>query len=251
MIKNLLGWVFLLVVLAGCTESAAPDPAKMGYRYYPIEVGDYRIYFVTNIRTQFDKGDTTRFFLREVVKSSFVDQTNTLNYRIERSLRPSNRSQWVADSVFVVTKSLTNVILTKDNTKRVKLVFPVKEDKTWAGDAYNNNGYFDPEEQTITHEPYSYEKVNQSFVFNDKHFIYNNTALQLDSTATVIQGEPRDDKIMSDHRKEVYAAGIGMVYRLFSRAVYAPCSDDACEFGEGYVLNGHERHEVLIEHGKL
>src|SRR5690606_4036576 len=100
MIKNLLGWVLLLVVLAGCTDSAEPDPSKMGYQYYPIEVGDYRIYYVTNIRTQFDKGDTTRFFLREVVKSTFVDQTNTLNYRIERYSRPNIRSQWVADSVF-------------------------------------------------------------------------------------------------------------------------------------------------------
>jgi hypothetical protein len=157
----------------------------------------------------------------------------------------------VADSVFVVTKSLTNVILTKDNTKRVKLVFPVKEGKTWAGDAFNGNGSYDPDDKTITHEPYTYEKVNESFTLSEKPFIYNNTAFSMDSTATVIQGEPTNNQFLLDNRKEVYAAGIGMVYRLTNRAVYASCSDDSCEFGEGYILNGNERHEILIGHGKL
>src|SRR5690606_23112270 len=188
--------------------------------------------------------------LREVVKSTFVDQTNTLNYRIERSLRYNTRSQWVADSVFLVSKSNTNVILTKDNTKRVKLVFPVKEGKTWPGDAFNGNGIYDPKWNVINQEPYTYHNVHESFTFNKKPFVYNNSSLQFDSTVTVIQGETESIHSIDD-RKEIYAAGVGLIYRLFNRAVLEECYTIGCEFEKRYIINGNERHEVLIDHGKL
>lgn len=247
MITKLLGWVTLLVVMAGCTEPAAPDPAMMGYQYYPLAVGDYRIYHVTDIRIQFDKADTSRYQVREIVKSSFLDQTNALNYRIERSKRPNSSSRWDADSVFVVSKSLTNVILTKDNTKRVKLVFPVKNGKTWLGDAYNSIGDFENIDQTEPKEPYTYTAVGEPFTLDAAQLVYNTTALHFDTTATVIQGEPKRDIIAIDDRKEVYAAGVGLVYRLFYRALL--CGEETgCS---SYIKDGNERHEVLMEHGKL
>lgn len=247
MIKKLLSWILVLVALAGCTDSAEPDPSLMGYQYYPLAVGDYRVYFVTDIRYKFNIGDTTRFQIREEVKSTFVDQTNTLNYRIERSLRSNSSSQWVSDSVFVVSKSLTNVLLTKNNTKRVKLIFPVKFGKTWAGDAYNDRirtNYDEPK------EPYAYAAVHEPFEFNQKQLLLKGAALRYDSTATVLQGT-NESVIRLDDRKEVYAAGVGMVYRLFNRANYARCFPEDCEFGEKYKLDGQERHEVLVEHGKI
>lgn len=241
MIRKLSGWILLLVVLAGCADSAAPDPSRMGYQYYPLAVGDYRDYYVTDIRFRFDQGDTSRFLMREVVKSTFTDQTNTLNYRMERFIRPDSSSPWRADSVFLVSKSLTNVIHTKDNTKRVKMVFPVRNGKTWFGDAYND---------ILVHEekePYTYASVHEPFEFNNSKLIYNNTGIRFDSSATVIQGEPHESVTSLDDRKEVYAAGVGMVYRLFKRAVLCSPSDEtSCEH---QIIEGHERHEVLIGHG--
>ncbi len=252
MIKKLLGWVLTLVVLAGCTESAAPDPNMMGYQYYPVAVGNYRIYQVTDIKIQFDKADTSRYQLREIVKSSFLDQTNTLNYRIERSKRPNSSSRWDADSVIVVSKSLKNVVVTKDNTKRVKLIFPVKNGKTWPGDAFNSIGDFEQINSSEIKEPYQYTGVGEPFTLDIKDLIYNNKVLYFDTTATVVQGDPQFDdgeKVVTflDNRKEVYANGVGMIYKLFYRA-YLCGLETGCA---SYIKDGNERHEVLIEYGKL
>jgi len=252
MIKNLLSWVILLVVLAGCKDAAELDPAMMGYQYYPLEVGNYRIYYVTKVKTQFDKQDTTRYFMREVVKSSFEDQTGEVNYRIERSSRPDTRSQWIADSVFVVSKSLTNVMLLANNARYVKLIFPVKTGKTWIADAYNENGDFGSEDSGLEKEPYTYAAVGEAFTFDDPDLIYNNTALQFDTTATIVQGIPhyeRDEPILThlDDRKEVYAVGVGLIYRKYLKAMLC-VQEPNCS---SYIRDGNERHEVLIDYGKL
>jgi hypothetical protein len=237
----LLQCVLLAFVFSACSEDTEPDPLQMGYQYYPLAIGDYRIYQVTSISIQFDKPDTSRYQIREIVKSSFIDQANTLNYRIERSLRPNNNSKWDADSVFVVAKSPSNVVLTRDNTKRVKLVFPVKNGKSWEGDAFNDHVV------DQTKEPYRYSSVGEPFTINDKKLLVNNTALRFDSTVTVIQGIPKEDILSIDDRKEVYAAGVGMIYKQFKRALLCARIPGCVN----HIKDGNERHEVLIQYGKL
>jgi hypothetical protein len=235
--KALLLLVLLAGFMTGCEDKYKdPDPQAMGYGYYPIEIGDYRIYNVTDIKFRHDVGDTSRFQLQERVDTSFYDQTNTLSYKIVRSIRPNENSTWVDDSVMVVTKSETNLLLMKDNTKYVKLVFPVKDGKNWAGDAFNVhvNGSDEKERYTFAHVGQPYEVNGQ---------LFNNTA-------TVIQGTPTKNLVQLDDRKEVYAEGVGLVYRLMNRIIY--CNDTGtaeCDFGVDYKLQGHERHEELVSYG--
>jgi len=233
--------LLLLVVLAGfasgCEEKYKdPDPQAMGYGYYPLEIGDYRIYSVTDIKFKNNVGDTMRFQMQERVDTTFLDQTNTLNYKIVRSTRSDENSVWVEDSVLAVTKSETSLQLLQDNTKYVKLVFPVKNGKTWKGDAFNTHSINKNEK-----EPYTYIQVGEPFQLND---------LTFPNTATVIQGTPINNLIQLDDRKEVYAEGVGRVYRLYNRVVYCNETTGAgCEFGIEYKLDGHERHEELISYG--
>lgn len=244
--KALLLLVVMAGFMAGCDRNEEEvDPSLMGYDYYPLEVGDYRVYKVTDIRFQHDVGDTTRFQLMERVDTTFYDQTNALNYKIIRSVRPDENSSWVEDSVFVVSKTKTMVTLTKDNTKYVKLVFPVKSGAYWLGDAYNNRmtASIDPDPKRrsdyyLGKDPYVYQDKGASFTASDT--IYSNTV-------TVIQGYPTHNPVGLDDRKEVYANGVGLVYRLFHRLVYSPCNTGNC--GEPEKVFGHERHEELISHG--
>lgn len=231
---------FVLLALAGFTACETTyeehDPEALGLDYYPLKVGDYRIYKVVDIKYQNNVATKDSFEMRELVDSEFVDQTNAQNFKIVRSIKRYGQSVWVDDSVMVVSKTDKQVLLTKDNTMYLKMVFPVKENKIWLGDAYNdrvvNNLETDPYDRK---EPYTFTKVGEPYTIGSTTYA---------NTATVVQGTPKNNLLLLDDRKEVYAKSIGRVYRLFNRVVY--CNNSSCPQGVEYKLNGHERHETLI-----
>ena len=226
--------------LAGCdTKYVEHDPEALGLDYHPIQTGDYKIYKVVDIRYQNNVAKKDSFEMREVVDTSYYDQTNKLTYKVVRAIKRFDQAEWVEDSVMTVTKSDKHVLLTKDNTKYVKLVFPVQNGRMWLGDAYNdhvvNNLETDP---YLRKEPYTYTAVGEPYEVNGTTF---------PTTLTVIQGKPKNYLVQLDDRKEVYAKGVGRIYRLFNRVVY--CNDASCPQGVEYKLNGHERHEMLTSYG--
>lgn len=240
--RKALLFCFLLTMAGvfGCeTKYVEHDPETLGLDYLPVQIGDYKVYKVVDIRYQNNNAKKDSFEMREVVDTSFYDQTNTLNYKIVRSIKRFDQSEWVEDSVMTLSKSDKFALLTKDNTKYVKLVFPVQENKIWLGDAFNNRVVHDLETDPYKRkEPYTYKAVGEPYTINGTTY---------PTTLTVIQGNPKDNIVQLDDRKEVYAKGIGRVYRLFNRVVY--CNDSSCPQGIGYKMNGHERHETLIEYG--
>ncbi|MCJ8163687.1 hypothetical protein MKJ04_02460 [Pontibacter sp. E15-1] len=235
--KALLLVLALTGFFAGCEEKyKESDPEAMGYGYYPLAVGDTRVYQVTDIQFKNDEGDTLRFQMQERVDTTFLDQTNTLNYKIIRSVRPDAESPWKEDSVLVVSRSVSSLLLTQDNTRYVKLVFPVRTGKTWQGDAYNNHTVNIDQKET-----YTYAAAGEPYTVSDQ--TYGNTV-------TVIQGTPTKNLVQLDERREVYAEGVGRIYRIFNRVVYCneTTGSNTCPFGEDYKLDGHERHEELISY---
>lgn len=240
--KALLLLVVLAAFVAGCENKYKdPNPEAMGYDYYPIEVGDFRVYAVTDIRFRDNIGDTTRFQLRERVDTSFHDQTGQLVYKVIRSIRPNDRSTWLDDSVLTVVKNANMVVLTKDNTKYIKLVFPVKEGVEWIGDLYNSRVAADNRvKKRDEKEVYTYTEVGQPYTIGDYAF---------PKTAKVIQNDSGTLGIGIDERFEVYNEGIGLVHRLFNRVTFKSCDTENC--GDVVIDNGQERHEILIDYGKL
>lgn len=241
MIKKLLCWFVLAFAVISCDESfVTPDSVARGLNYYPLAVGNYRVYDVTDIQYQNNVPTKTRFQMREWVADSFMNQTNTLVYKIIRSVRPDAQSIWEDDSVMVVTKDHNRVILTKHNTKFIKMVFPVTEGKTWEADAYNDR-YLD--QDATKREIYTYSSVDAPYQLAD---------LTYDSTLIITVLPPESSYPgLKDNRKEVYARNIGMIHRVFDRKFYSDCVPSNCPLGPNYILDGHERQEVLIEHGKL
>ncbi|MCC9167402.1 hypothetical protein [Pontibacter harenae] len=243
--KILLLVVVVASLVAGCTESfVEPDPKARGLEYYPLHVGDYHIYNVRDIKYQHNVAVVDSIFqMREVVTDTFRNQANELTYKVVRSIRKNESGAWLEDSVLTVVKSEHMVVLSKNNTKYIKLVFPVEEGKKWLGDAFNNNIVNDlATDPYLRKESYSYQNVGKPLQIGENTY---------PESLTVVQGNPADNVVFKDERKEVYAKGVGKVYRLFNRVVYASCTPEDCVYGEGYKLNGHERTEELASYGKL
>ena len=226
---------YLLVLLTGlfyaCTETEEINDSVTGKAFYPLSIGDYRIYNVTHVRFDQDTvTDSATFQLRERVDTLYNNLAGEPTYKIIRSKRNKPTDQWRDDSVITVTISNTQVRRTADNVSLVKMVFPVTENKTWNPNVFN------------TMEPGNarYVNVNQAYTLNGKG--YTNTATVLVNDFVSV--------INKDVRTEVYAENVGMIYKNYEVLQY--CNDNQiCDVGEDYILFGYHRTETLESYGKM
>lgn len=200
MFRKLLFSFAAVVIFCRCSEDIKTTDANIGREYFPIKVGNYWVYDVTETKVFNNQYDSTKYQVRELVDTVFKDAANELTYRVVLSRKKSTDVNWGNDSLVLINKSLSDVRRTHNNIKQVKLVFPIKEGKQWDANAYN----------VLDTDDYSYAEINLPFVLNKVTY---------DSTVTVVQGEPNE--VILDNRKEVYAYQVGMIYKNFTVFEYA------------------------------
>jgi len=201
MLKNLLLGLTVVLLFTRCSEEVIrTTEAEIGREYYPIKVGNYWIYDVTETKVINNQYDSTKYQVRELVESIFQNAANEQTYRVIRSRRNNADASWGNDTLVSINKSSTNVRRTQNNFITISLVFPVSEGKYWDTNAFN----------ILDADDYAYAAVNQPFTLNN---------IRYDSTVTVVQGEP--DLVTLDDRREVYAYKVGLVYKKFTLYEYA------------------------------
>ena len=213
-VKIRLHWfsTSLLLLLLGCTKETAEEIViDYGYDYFPLEVGDIRIYQVDSII--YDpialgtKVDSSTAYFREVVADTLIDLTGNVIYRIERYYRQDLADDWIIDKVFVVGNNQDRLVWQEDNLRFVKLVFPVKENQQW-------NGHLFLDESLIV-------TVAGEGLEMFKGWSYTTEQLE---AMTTIGNQSFDDVVTISHAnnenlieyrfaQEKYARGVGLIYR--------------------------------------
>lgn len=128
-------------VFSSCNKSTLDDfELRMGYEYYPLEVGQSRIYAVDSIifdlSPQGIVPDTLSGFFREVILDTLRDNTGALVFRIERFYRKATTEPWQIHSVVSSSREEQEAVYTENNLRFIKLRFPLKEGLEWDGTAY-------------------------------------------------------------------------------------------------------------------
>lgn len=227
-----VGYLLVLVagLLYGCSETEEFNDQNTGKAYFPMEVGEFRIYNVTSVRYLQDTvSDSSTFQLRERVDTLYHNLAGEPTYKIIRSRRTTANDPWLDDSVITLTISNNLVRRLANNTELVKMVFPVKNSKNWDPNEYN----------TLEAGNAFYQNVGQPFSAGGKEY---------SKTATVSVND-FVSAINKDIRKEVYAEGVGLVYKDYEIIDYCNVSD--CDFDFNFILRGTHRTEVLESTGKL
>jgi hypothetical protein len=222
MSKNL---IFLLVLACGlwqCTEVTELRD-ELDREYFPVKVGNYWIYDVSEstFTNQYveEPVDSITYQVRERIDTVFRDQTGELTYKLIRSRRNDASQAWGNDSIVLIQKSNLDLRYTRDNLKTVRLVFPVRENKTWNGNAFN---FREPGE-------YTYTQVGQPYTLDDSTY---------QNTVRVVQ-DYSDNLVEFDDSHEVFALGVGMVYKRIIDFIYCTGGEGSnCQTGERYILYG-------------
>jgi len=226
----------LALTLAGCkNESVKVAPNDTSY--YPLAVGDYRIYNVTDTTWNNNIRVVEQYQFRERVAEEYTDAAGRRALQVVRSKRATPTAAWRDDSVLVVSPSADNVLVSRNNRRTVELVFPVRENYSWNMNAFNE---LDP----IQAQNRSYIEVGQPFTVVSEGQTYAYPA-----TATVFD-ESYDKLCIPYWRRQVYVKGEGPVYRQWRAFSLNVPNTGLCSPMAVYIYRGRSRTEVLVESGR-
>lgn len=201
--KQIAFILFISIVLAcgisSCKKDGVTEP-DLGYNYFPNQVGKYVTYDVDSFYYRNSTTiDTFKFQLKEKIQSIYSDNQNRPTIRLERYVKyynpaiPYSAMPWILRNVWAENRTATTAEKVEENTRFIKLNFPVKKSKTWNGNVQNTNGAMD----------YTYSFVDAS------RTIVGNT---FDSTLQVEQ-QNYLDLITQKYYIEQYAKNVGLVYK--------------------------------------
>jgi hypothetical protein len=191
-------------------ETENPDTQTFA-QYYPLAVGQYRIYQCDSLFYNDFTGqtDTFRFWIKERLESAFTDNSGQTAYRIERYKRVYGSSAWTLNDVWMCSRTPFTAEKVEEDQRLVLLRFPLKDDLKWNRNALNNLG-----ESEV-------KASNLHSTWNENYTAFDGTTLNLnyDSTVTVINTDPTN--LINEYRNtEVFAAGVGMIYRNLTDVEY-------------------------------
>lgn len=195
-IKYLL--LSLCAITLSCNTIEKPL-AKIGPSYYPLEIGKYISYQVTEYSHDAfrEKTDTTTFWQKETLEDTFTDISGTVVYKMAISISKDFGKSWRFDSYAIVEKDSNFAIRTENNTRKTLLAFPFSALKTWDVNALNN------------------QDMQLASVKNLEKSVTTRLGRQFAKSVQVDLGN-QVDPILTNVENEVYVEGVGLVERTYS-----------------------------------
>ena len=225
-----LGLLLGILSIASCERVVVErDLSRLGYDYYPMSKGFFRTFDVYQINYNFaTSNDTLEFEVMELIADHYLNQEGDTTFVLHRLSRREAENRWDLDSMYHIRKNELQAVELNNNVPLVKLVFPVAEGKTWDSNILNAS----------LADSFRMVDVNKPFLLNDN--LYSNTL-------TVLIRNIQDEIVRKDIRKEVYAKGIGPVYKIVQRINF--CAEANC-IGQGIVTSGILQEMKLKAYGK-
>jgi hypothetical protein len=234
----------LPALLAGCRhESVVPNPVV---DYYPVVVGTYRTYAVTDSVWANARATVTGYQLRERVAELFTDAAGQPAYRLVRSRRATAGAGWTDDSVLIVQPRPRAVLLTRNNVRTVELIYPAQANKGW------NDSAFTASPDTITSLKRFYGPgVGIPYTLpataGQPAKTYANTV----ATYKIFSAQDNDGLRRRSGYQQVYAEGVGLVVRRrYGYSLYTT-NPDGTETLTSTVQRGVAHRETLLETGTI
>lgn len=220
-------------------EWTDPDSA-----YYPLQVGKYVVYNVDSViwNDELCVEVVKKYQIKHIISDTFTNEEGQFSYRIETKIRERVQDSWEPHDVIYVSRRGNNLEWVHQDLRFIKMSFPVENQRNWKGNAYIPAAqdarlwYFDDWD-------YRYERVGESF--NAGEVVYDETVTvrQVDRVWNDPETLPLDSAART-YGQEVFARGVGMVYREYYHWIYNPKSEanqnpfnlDRCREGNGVIM---------------
>jgi hypothetical protein len=203
-LKLLVAAAVMGLTLATCKKDTLVISSDSGPQYYPLATGQYHIYDVDSVHFNDVTltSDTTTYQVMEVVDSVTLIESGTdplTWYELKIYRRNNDTLPWQQTHFAEAGISSERAERSEGNLHFINLVFPVMQNKTWAGNAHMSDST-----GSIYSTNWQYRYTNTDTVVQ-----YLNT---YDSCIVVSQYD-NQNLIEKDIEWEVYSFGVGLVYK--------------------------------------
>lgn len=221
--------LFLIIFFSACKKENPSVPINYKYNYFPLKHGLQRIYKITDrtIDKEISVDTTVTYELKEVIDSSFIDNSGNTAWRLERYKRTDSTQQWQISDVWenqIVNNQAHSI---EENIRYIKIIFPPKKDETWNGNAFN----------TLEITNYNLSNIDETLTLNSQTF---------DSVLTVNQNFD-ETLIYKYHTFEQYATNIGLINKTVIAIDYAYTYPPNAPI-EDRISRGHLYYQTLISY---
>lgn len=196
-----------------------------GYEYFPIQKGHFVVYDVLDIfhdEALEPAHDTNRYQIKELIDEELIDNEGDTIQKIKRFWRQNDTSDWILQDVWTQKRTASTAEVVEENDRKIKMVFAIAYNRTWNGNALNN-------EAALT---CYYEDIYEPFSLSNFTF---------DSTVTV---EKENFLSFIDYRRQydVYARNVGKIKSVYKNLIID-------NFDTLDIQKGPEIYYNLIEFG--
>ncbi|MCF0058371.1 hypothetical protein [Dyadobacter sp. CY356] len=219
--------LLMITFLLSCQHDGA-EPADQ-YKYYPLEVGQFSIYEITEVVYSAGLKDpvTNKWQEKDEINSVSINSAGISTYLISTYRRNTSSDYWQKIKQYTSELYPDKIVQNIDNEAVVPMIFPIDKNTTWDGFMYLNlnntdNRYgYDFTYENVG-EPFNtgvnsfnktikvVERVDTSgltkYNFASKHYA-NNVGLILDQQADLeylqVNGELSGYKVISSGKKRI------------------------------------------------
>lgn len=193
LIRKAIIVVVLVLWLHSCKRENENYSAK-SYEYIPYEVGNERYYRVDSVIFGLDTIIRISKNVLETVTEKFADLQGQTNYRLEQFELPDSNKNPIFFDLQSMTWNGQGMQRWENNTRYLKMIFPIREKKQWNGNMFNNLGT----------QMYQFTAVSKPLTIGTTTYTDVVSITQrLDTNYTYGYHDDR----------EYYAKGIGLIYR--------------------------------------
>ena len=235
----------LSILLFACKKENDTNQPLVASDYAPLKAGKFITYSLDSlVYINFGKVEAHRFYeVKYVFVDSATDNLGRKGFRTVRYIRTLPNGTFVSDNTSFSIQLNNGFEFTENNLKYLKLANPISEGKMWKGNSAIDVTSQSADLQYLFDWDYTYKDVAQPKkvgTFNLENTItinQRNDSLNLPIIPNVPVGNPNATQIASkDFSQEIYAKGIGLVYKQFLHFDYQTAFNNGGYIGYGVKL---------------
>jgi hypothetical protein len=211
-------FVLLLCSLLACKKETETLATASLSDYFPLEVGKTNIYRLdSTVPASFGAKLVVKSYqAKDTIESTFTDNEGRLSYRIFRFTRDTAALQpWIFAATFTATPTSEWIEYVDNNLRFLKLHAPITDGYVWPAHSFIDTRSINSTVPYLDSWDYEYQNANTPYTVLNTAYDTTVTVLQHDETNPEGPFDPSLDLQIRTYGIEVFAKGIGLIYKEF------------------------------------